>query len=71
MNLISGKSVAVVGPAPSSELIGSEIDSYDIVVRTNYQGQNKLGDPKEFGVRTDISYYNGFDSLNIHKNSFS
>lgn len=68
LNLISGKSVAVVGPAPSSELIGSEIDSYDIVVRTNYQGQNKLGDPKEFGVRTDISYYNGYDSLNIHKN---
>jgi hypothetical protein len=54
-DLIQGRTVAVVGPAPPSEDLRAEIDAFDFVVRTNYQG--KL-DPRA-GSRTDISYYNG------------
>ena len=53
------KSVAVVGPAPSGSLDGAEIDTYDIVIRSNWRGQEftvtELG---EFGNKTDISLYN-------------
>jgi hypothetical protein len=54
---ISGRSIAVVGPARPLEDNGAEIDSFDVVVRTNYRpGSNH---PEEFyGSRTDVSYYN-------------
>lgn len=64
--LIEGKTIAIVGPAPSNEQTGNEIDSFDIVIRINYRGKDKLGDIKEFGSRTDISYYNNYDSNIIH-----
>ena len=54
--LIEGKTIAIVGPAPSNEQTGNEIDSFDIVIRINYRGKDKLGDIKEFLSRTDISY---------------
>ena len=65
-NLIEGKTIAIVGPAPSNKQTGNEIDSFDIVIRINYRGKDKLGDTKEFGSRTDISYYNNYDSNIIH-----
>jgi len=55
--LISGRSIAVVGPAPTSEKIGAEIDSFDLVVRTNYRVGSNFP-TNIFGTRTDISYYN-------------
>ncbi len=55
--LINGRSIAVVGPAPPSEEIGAEIDSYDLVVRTNYRIGSNIP-VNLYGVRTDISYYN-------------
>lgn len=58
MKYIEGKSIALVGPAPSGEQHGEEIDSFDLVVRFNYRGQDTIIDRKEFGKRTDISYYN-------------
>jgi len=64
--LIEGRRVAVVGPAPTGELTGEEIDAHDIVVRINYRGADRLGDPAEFGTRTDVSYYNGQDSRYMH-----
>jgi len=54
---IDGKSIAIVGPAPSGEDAGAEIDSFDVVVRFNYRGSQFLGDAIEFGTRADISYY--------------
>lgn len=55
---IEGKSVAIIGPAPSGDKHGEEIDSFDLVVRINYNGRGKIADIEEFGSRTDISYYN-------------
>src|SRR6185437_3043837 len=54
---IHGKTVAIVGPAPPGADVGAEIDTFDLVVRTNYRlGSN---DPAcSFGARTDIAYYN-------------
>jgi hypothetical protein len=63
--MVSGKSIALVGPAPTGYYNGKEIDSFDLVVRVNFRGRNKLSDFEEFGSKTDISYYNGYDSKNI------
>jgi glycosyltransferase involved in cell wall biosynthesis len=55
---LKGKSVAVVGPAPTGTLDGKEIDSFDVVVRMNWRGPESLTAPNESGCRTDISIYN-------------
>ena len=56
--LITGKSVALVGPGSPSGHYGDEIDSADTVVRIKYVGREHLP-PQEFhGHRCDISQYN-------------
>ena len=55
--LISGKSVALVGPGSPSGHYGNEIDSTDTVVRLKYVGREHLP-PQEFhGHRCDINYF--------------
>jgi len=53
---ISNKSVAIVGPIDSGLNLGDEIDSYDIVLRFNYMGTEKLSQ-NNFGKKTNISFY--------------
>ena len=61
--LITGKSVALVGPGSPSGHYGDEIDSADTVVRIKYVGREHLP-PQEFhGHRCDISQYNLIDPL--------
>ena len=61
--LITGKSVALVGPGSPSGHHGNEIDSADTVVRIKYVGREHLP-PQEFhGHRCDISQYNLLDPL--------
>jgi tetratricopeptide (TPR) repeat protein len=55
---LKGKSVAVVGPAPTESQDGEEIDRFDVVVRMNWRGPENMPDAAEFGKRTDISLYN-------------
>ena len=56
-NIIKDRSIAIVGPAIPEDHIASEIDSYDLVVRTNYNPEKRL--PSEiYGTRCDISYCN-------------
>ena len=56
--LITGKSVALVGPGSPSGHYGDEIDSADTVVRIKYVGREHLP-PQEFhGHRTTIIYLN-------------
>jgi len=64
-NLISDKTVAIVGPAKSISGLnnGNMIDKYDTVVRLNYA---KIEKPSDSGKRTDIIYYDG--SFHDHKN---
>lgn len=59
-NLISGKNVAIVGPAPTGEETGDEIDSYDVVIRFNYTGSDSAA---EFGSKTTMSAYNKLNSI--------
>ena len=54
---VNGRSLAIVGPAPSGEDLGSEIDSFDIVARFSYRGRQFLPKPEQFGTRVDVSYY--------------
>ncbi len=56
-NYISGKRVAIVGPAPTNKKNGKEIDSFDIVIRLSYKGKDYLPDPSIFGSKTNASYY--------------
>lgn len=63
-NLIKGKTVAIVGPAPTGELSGSEIDSYDVVIRFNYTGASYSA---EFGTKINISAYNKVNSIYFEK----
>lgn len=56
---VNGKSIAVVGPAPSGEAVGADIDSFDVVVRFTYRGREFLGQGREFGTRTDVSFVAG------------
>ena len=53
---IENKSVAIVGPVDSGLNLGDEIDSYDIVLRFNYMGRDKLSQ-NSFGKKTNISFY--------------
>lgn len=62
--IIQGKRIAIVGPAPSGEQLGDEIDSFDVVIRISYRGRDKMPDKNEFGKKVNISYYgNGFSSI--------
>ncbi|QAS52282.1 hypothetical protein [Halobacillus litoralis] len=64
-NYISGKRVAIVGPAPVKEDFSKEINSFDVVIRFNYKG----GLPKNgFGNRIDVSYYNGGTANYLNSN---
>ncbi len=65
-NYINGKSVAVVGPAPTAENNGAEIDSFDVVVRLNYRGMTIIKDTQKFGSRVDVSYYGNVFSESIN-----
>ena len=62
-DLINGKRVAIVGPAQNDLNNGKEIDSFDIIVRFNYKGENI--DAKNYGSRTDISYFNGANTWDL------
>lgn len=65
--LIAGKTVAVVGPALTESVRGSEIDSFDLVVRISYRGSNTIYDTSRFGSKTDVAYYGNVFSDAISK----
>lgn len=55
---VSGKTVALVGPVPSTEPQGANIDAHDWVVKFNYRGGSRGCDPMTQGERVDITYFN-------------
>jgi len=59
--LVTGKRVAIVGPAATQEEFGELIESFDVIVRTRARGPLTPEDVKRSGRRTDIAYYNGRD----------
>ena len=58
MNFIQNKSVAIVAPAPSDLLSGSEIDSYDYTLRMSTFNHPKHLDEQKYGSKTDIGSFN-------------
>lgn len=61
--LVTGKRVAVVGPAAGDEQFGEEIDGYDVVIRTRHLADITPQQAGRVGSRTDIAYYSGRDLL--------
>ena len=64
--LVTGRRVAVVGPAASEEQFGEEIDAHDVVIRTRHLGQPTPEQAARVGSRTDIAYYSGKDLLETY-----
>ena len=62
---LAGKSIAIVGPAPTEALDAEEIDSHDIIVRMNHSFESKCTDSEHKGLRTDISCFNGESAKNF------
>lgn len=61
--LVSNKTTAIVGPTDNGLQNGEEIDSYDVVVRTNFLPVALTAErAAATGTRTDISYFNGVAS---------
>jgi len=54
--LLSNKSIAIVGNAPTSAGMGKEIDAHDLVARFNWHIGKSLND--DVGHKTDIHVYN-------------
>jgi len=65
LEIIKGQRVAIVGPSQNNLDNGKEIDSFDIIVRFNYKGENISA--KNYGSRTDISYFNGANTWDLEK----
>jgi len=57
IELIFGKTVAVVGTAEITSLSGAEIDSFQTRARVKYQGRNIMPDPEFAGRECDLSFY--------------
>ena len=58
--IVNNKNVAIVGPAKTDSKDAYEIDNFDIIVRLNYRNVTGNIDKVNKGLKTDISYYNGF-----------
>lgn len=56
-NLVTGKRIAVVGPAPTTSGEGYLIDRFDVVVRPLYRPDYVNQHRESIGRRTDIAYF--------------
>lgn len=57
--LLHNKSVAIVGPAPSKQKQGDDIDSNSTVIRFNYRGAVNKSEWSVYGKKINVSYQNG------------
>jgi len=64
---ISGKRVALVGPAKTESRDAQEIDAFDLVIRFNYKEIGVGTDPDIKGLLCDVSYYNSAQAKYIYK----
>ena len=79
--LVNGKTIAVVGPAPAPYDQSAEVDAHDLVFRTSYgfragDRQYERDDPAlhapgqivpGYGTRTDVSFYNSQGGRMAHE----
>lgn len=56
---LNGKKIAIVGPTVSGYDFGTEIDEFDVIIRTNFKKQENIHN--WLGSKTNISYYNNQD----------
>lgn len=60
--LVTGRRVAIVGPATPSGNFGNEIDEFDVVIRPRFTRDFVRTQQRSGGSRTDITYYSGSDA---------
>lgn len=65
-NLITGRSIAVLGPAPSEINLEEVYKHYDVVVKLNYKGHNHFSSFSKSSQQTLVSYYNSENALKVH-----
>ena len=66
-DLITGRTVAIVGPGTPHNDYGAEIDSFDIVIRIKFIGNELLNVPNYHGTRTDISFIGAISAVKIQE----
>lgn len=59
--LVTGRRVAIVGPAATGDELGELIDSHDVIVQTRFRPEMIAATPERMGSRTDIAYYSGLN----------
>lgn len=59
--LITGKRIAVVGPADTGDRFGRLIDNHDIIIRPRLMTSFDPDQAERLGTRTDIAYFSGRD----------
>ena len=66
-DMIANRSIAIVGPMFEGRYNGKEIDSYDVIIRTNYVASSPQSERifAAQGSRTDISYFSNFVSQEL------
>lgn len=66
--ILNNKNVAIVGSAKTDSNDAYEIDNFDIIIRLNFRDITGNIDKFNKGLKTDISYYNGFFVNHINEN---
>ena len=70
LKFVKGKRIAIVGPAKTSKKDGSEIDSFDVILRLNYKDETVIMDSSIKGARSTISYFNLEQTQVVINNNF-
>ncbi len=66
-DLITDKTVAVVGPGAPHDDYGLEIDNFDIVIRIKFIGSEIVDLDNRHGTRTDVSFIAAIDAIKLQE----
>jgi hypothetical protein len=66
-DFVSGRTVAIVGPAPAPYDQSAEVEAHDLVYRCHRPEEPLPG----YGTRTDIAFLNGQHCRQVHDDEFS
>ena len=67
--LITAKTVAIVGPGSPQNDYGVEIDSFETVIRIKFIGNELLDASSYHGARTDISFIGAISAIKLQEKS--
>jgi hypothetical protein len=68
-DLITGKTVAVVGPGTPQNDYGLEIDGFDTVIRIKFIGNVMRNDRSYHGIKTDVTFIGSVSVIKLQEES--